>query len=82
MKTKKQLINNIIGQLEGISKMLEAKKDCLAVLVQMQAVKSAFNNLINKYLEEEMLTHLKGCSKEKNRCRDILRVIFKGKYHD
>jgi len=38
-------INRIIGQLNGIKKMLSAKRDCSAVLLQIGAVKAAVNNL-------------------------------------
>ena len=51
-KTSEQLINNIVGQLNGINKMVDNKKDCFAVLIQMKAVKSAMNSFMNKYIED------------------------------
>jgi len=78
-KTKKQLINNIIGQLRGIDKMIEEEKECLTVLSQMKAAKSAFNNLIDKYLEDKMTKCLKECNrggKEENWQR-ILKELLK-----
>lgn len=53
-KNREQLINNIIGQLEGIKKMLNNDRDCVAVLTQMKAVDSAFSTLISKYLQENI----------------------------
>jgi DNA-binding FrmR family transcriptional regulator len=55
MKTTEQRINNIIGQLEGVKKMLNNKdKDCLTVIMQFKAARSAISSLMNKLLEEEM----------------------------
>lgn len=48
MKTSEQLINNIIGQLSGIKKMLDEKRECLDVLIQVKATRSALNALANK----------------------------------
>lgn len=54
MKTSEQRINNIIGQLEGIKKMLiESPDDCFALLTQMKAVKSAVSSLTEKILSVE-----------------------------
>ncbi|OGK64590.1 hypothetical protein A2209_03370 [Candidatus Roizmanbacteria bacterium RIFOXYA1_FULL_41_12] len=38
-------VNRIIGQLNGIKKMLNSKRDCSAVLMQIGAIKAAVNNL-------------------------------------
>jgi DNA-binding FrmR family transcriptional regulator len=54
MKTTEQRINNIIGQLEGIKKMLvKSPDDCFALLTQMKAVKSAVSSLTEKILSVE-----------------------------
>ena len=53
MKNHTQRINNIIGQLEGVGRMIDGKKDCLAVLTQMKAIKSAMSALTYKFIEEE-----------------------------
>jgi len=52
MKTSEQLMNNIIGQLNGINKMIDGEKDCFLVLTQMKAARSALKSLMNKYIEE------------------------------
>ena len=65
MKTQEQLINNIIGQLNGINKMMDSKKDCFSVLTQMKAVKSAMSTLMNKYLEENFSNCMSCKSKQK-----------------
>lgn len=38
-------INRLIGQLNGIKRMLKAERDCKAVLLQISAIKAAVNNL-------------------------------------
>ncbi|MDD2681150.1 MAG: metal-sensitive transcriptional regulator [Patescibacteria group bacterium] len=54
MKTAEQRINNIIGQLEGIKKMmLNSPDDCFALLTQMKAIKSAVSSLTEKILSSE-----------------------------
>lgn len=55
MKTYKQLVNNIIGQLNGINRMMENEDECFKVLTQMKATKSALNSLTNKFLQENFL---------------------------
>lgn len=60
MKNTEQRINNIIGQLEGIKKMLaDASNDCFAVLIQMKAVKSAVSSLSIQMLSSELDSCLK-----------------------
>ena len=54
MKTNEQRINNIIGQLEGIKKMLENKKrDCFSLITQLKATKSALGSLMEKIIVDE-----------------------------
>lgn len=38
-------VNRIIGQLNGIKKMLQSERDCSAILLQIGAIKAAVNNL-------------------------------------
>jgi len=40
-----QRINRILGQLNGIKKMLKTERDCSSILLQIGAIKSAVNNL-------------------------------------
>ncbi len=55
MKTSEQRINNIIGQLEGIKKMLvNDPEDCFSLLTQMKAVKSALSSLTEQLLSSEL----------------------------
>ena len=38
-------VNRIIGQLNGIKKMLQNERDCSSILLQIGAIKAAVNNL-------------------------------------
>lgn len=54
MKTSEQRINNIIGQLEGIKKMLSSgSNDCVGLIVQLKAIKSAMASLMEKVIADE-----------------------------
>lgn len=65
MKTNEQRINNIIGQLTGIKKMIsENKKDCQSVLIQLKATKAAINSLTEKVIHDELESCLKKSKKE------------------
>ncbi len=74
MKTSEQRINNIIGQLEGVKRMLAEKNgDCTELIIQLKAVKSAMSSLLEKIVSEEMGRCLVD-QKEKNQER-ALRII-------
>ncbi len=78
-KNKEQLLNNIIGQLEGIKKMLkDEKKDCFDVLIQMKASKSAFEKVMILYLGENLIKcSLKNDKKEQGRLNKLLEEVVK-----
>lgn len=69
-KTPKQLINNIIGQLNGVSRMLDADQECLEVLIQLKAVKSAMNSLSGKLIASDLLK----CSAKLKNTRDAEKI--------
>lgn len=64
MKSFPQRLNNIIGQLEGVKKMIDSDKDCLQVLIQLKAAKSALSSLINTMVDEQFDTCLKSLKNE------------------
>lgn len=51
MKTAKQRLNNIIGQIEGVKKMMDNEADCLKVLTQLKAIKSAVSGVMDSVIE-------------------------------
>ena len=77
MKNSKQLLNNIIGQLNGISRMIEDQKDCKDVIIQLKAVKSATGTLMNKYIEENALSCLQKKTSLKPSDKEQIENLFK-----
>ncbi|PLX26558.1 cytoplasmic protein [Candidatus Parcubacteria bacterium] len=81
MKNTQQLINNIKGKLNGISKMIDEDKDCKAVITQLKAVKSATGSLMQKYIEDNTLSCLgrKGSVKikDKEQIKDLIKELIK-----
>ncbi len=75
MKTTEQLINNIIGQLKGINKMIQQEKDCFKILVQMKAAKAAVNSLMNKYIEENLKICLQQSARSKAEEKKIKKLL-------
>ncbi|MFZ5424935.1 MAG: metal-sensitive transcriptional regulator [Patescibacteria group bacterium] len=63
-KTTEQLLNNVIGQLNGVKKMMGEEKDCVAVLSQMKAAKSAIASIMDKYVQENATSCLEDVGSE------------------
>ncbi|MCF7820199.1 MAG: metal-sensing transcriptional repressor [Candidatus Pacebacteria bacterium] len=64
-KTLDNRINNIIGQLRGIKKLLADKDfDCSKTLIQLKAVKSASASLLDLYLQQNLQTCLNSSAKK------------------
>ena len=61
-----QRINRIIGQLKGIQKMVEEKRDCSDVLQQISAIKKAIDGLSKEIVVSDMCEFLPQ--------KDIMRV--------
>ncbi|HEX8923580.1 MAG TPA: metal-sensitive transcriptional regulator [Patescibacteria group bacterium] len=64
MKSNTQRLNNIIGQIEGVKKMMESKTDCVSVLTQLKAIKSAVAGVMDAVVEEQFETCLKSLKDE------------------
>lgn len=77
MKTTKQLINNLVGQLNGINRMIEKEEDCFKVLIQMKAVKAGVGKVMNSFSEEQFLTCLKNAKQnDKDKIQKLLKEII------
>ena len=75
MKNYTQRINNIVGQLQGVDRMINDKKDCIDVLTQVKAVKSAVNSFMSKYIEEEF-NNCMSCQTKADDSNKRLKKIF------
>ncbi|MBN2087346.1 metal-sensitive transcriptional regulator [Candidatus Peregrinibacteria bacterium] len=76
-KTYEQLINNITGQLNGIKNMMEGKRQCTDVIIQLKAVKSSVNSLSTKYINESLMDCFSSLpKKEQDRVKKMLTEII------
>jgi len=62
MKSNQQRLNNVIGQIEGVKKMMDSNVDCLKVLTQLKAIKSAIGGVMDSVVEDKFDTCLKSVS--------------------
>lgn len=58
--TQLRRLNRIVGQLEGVKKMIEENRYCPDILVQLRAVHSAVRSVEAAILE----SHLESCVRE------------------
>ncbi|MBN1259030.1 metal-sensitive transcriptional regulator [Candidatus Peregrinibacteria bacterium] len=72
MKTSPQLIGNIIGQLKGIRRMMEEEKDCVEVLIQIKAAKSALDSVTVKFINQDFSNCMEGITPSKKRRVQVL----------
>lgn len=57
-KSIQSRLNRIIGQLNGVHGLLDDHAECYAVLQQMTAARGALNALIQRYLEDHLVSHV------------------------
>ncbi len=77
-KNNEQLINNIIGQLEGIKKMLAENNECFSVLIQMKAAKASFDRVMVQYTEQNLMDcAAKMKVSDKDKLGKLLKEIIK-----
>ncbi len=68
-------LNILKGQLEGIKKMINEKKDCIEVMQQFKAVKSGITQVTKKYMNhyfEECMQQGLPSSKKMDQVLNIL----------
>ena len=68
----KKRFNRIKGQLNGLEKMIDQGQDCLEVLNQISAIRSAIDSLGTVILSQEA-----NCLKIKKNERDKLNALLK-----
>jgi DNA-binding FrmR family transcriptional regulator len=69
MKTQRQRINNVIGQLEAVKKMMDEEKDCFAVLTQLKAAKSGVSRVMHNHVQEHVMDCMQFCGTEEDKKR-------------
>ncbi|PIR95827.1 hypothetical protein COT93_00360 [Candidatus Falkowbacteria bacterium CG10_big_fil_rev_8_21_14_0_10_37_18] len=68
----KKRFNRIKGQFNGLEKMIDQERDCLEVLNQISAIRSAIDSLGTIILSQEAI-----CLKIKKSERDKLNTLLK-----
>lgn len=64
MKSIQQRLNNINGQIEGVKKMVDNKKDCVQILTQLKAIKSAVGSVMDNLINDQFDTCFKSLKEE------------------
>lgn len=73
MKTKQQRINNIIGQLNGINRMLDNNENCEKIFIQLKSVQAAISSITDKMVEEELDKCIS--TKNKNKIKNLIKQL-------
>jgi len=75
-KNTVQKINNVIGQLEGVKKMLESNRACIDILTQLKASRSALSSLTANFAEENILAQVdKICKEDKVELHKLIKEL-------
>ena len=77
LKTFQQRINNITGQLNAVSRMIEENKEYSDVVTQMKAARSALNSVLQIYTEEKLTECLNLDCKQGEICNKFLKEIVR-----
>jgi len=75
MKDINVRLKKIIGQLTGITKMIDENQDCEKIIIQFQAVKAALDSAFS----ESLSLNLEEClsKKDSGKMKKILKLIIK-----
>ena len=77
MKTDKQLLNNVIGQLRGIGGMMEREEDCLAILTQLKAARASLNKVVARFLEGNLDRCLRSNQRDEDKYKKLVSELTK-----
>lgn len=70
-----QRINRIVGQLRGIQRMIEEKRDCGDVLQQVSAVKKAIDALSTEIVVTDVSRYIASSDDSKKMARVVERAV-------
>lgn len=71
MDKMKSRLNRIEGQVRGLQKMYDEKRDCVAIVQQILAVRQALGSVGKDMLTNEAVC----CSREPNRNEDFDKIL-------
>jgi DNA-binding FrmR family transcriptional regulator len=67
-------INRVIGQLEGIKKMINSEQECPHVLIQFKAANSALESAIKLYSQEKIEVCFKNLDQKQNK-KELAKLL-------
>ncbi len=74
-------LNRAIGQLEGIKKMIEDRRYCPDIIIQLKAVRSAVkhieSNILKKHMENCVMDSFKDNPDAKQKIEEIKNLLDK-----
>ena len=70
-----QLLNRIRGQIDGIAKMIDEKRDCLDIVQQILAARSALERVGKEFLTKEAV-QCSSSAKDKGKLDTLLKQLF------
>ncbi len=68
-------MKRVIGQLNGIMKMMEEGQDCEKIIIQFQAAKAALDSAFSESLNENLQRCLQG--KDPEKIEKIVKLLSK-----
>lgn len=79
MKTQTQRINNVIGQLEAVKRMMEGEKDCFAILTQLKAAKAGIAKVTEHMVQDNFIDCVQFCGgkKEQERLKKLMQELVR-----
>lgn len=77
MKSIQQRLTNIEGQIGGVKKMIATNKDCVQILIQLKAIRSAISGVMDVMVEEKFETCMKGLKNEEKKLLVKLKTYVK-----
>jgi DNA-binding FrmR family transcriptional regulator len=60
MKSPQDRLSIVIGQLNGIKKMMDGKADCIKLITQLRASRSGIESVIDTIISDKFDTCLQG----------------------
>lgn len=68
-------LKKVVGQLNGLLKMIDEKQDCAKIIIQFQAAKAALENAFSLTLSENLSQCLR--TQDDANLKKILHIIAK-----
>jgi len=75
MNTVIARLKKVNGQINGIIKMIDEKKDCEEIVVQFQAAKAALDGAFSESLDQNLTECLQ--KKDKTKMKRMIKLIAK-----